>query len=124
MVTLRDQRDRIESAKAELAARRATVTSADRMVSVTVDANNAVVGLKFNTSKYRDMHPEQLAHVLVDVLGRARAQMADAAVEVFGPLVDERTDLRAAMAGGGELDAAFAAIWDEAPSDAFGRRRS
>jgi DNA-binding protein YbaB len=122
MATLRDQRDRIESAKAELAARKASVTSADHLVTVTVDAHNAVVDIKFHTTKYRTMAPDQLSRTLVDVLGRARQEMADAVVEVFGPLMDQRTDLRAAMAGNTEVDAAFASIWNEAPPDALDRR--
>ncbi|MFS8099759.1 YbaB/EbfC family nucleoid-associated protein [Lentzea alba] len=121
MAALRDQRERIEAAKAELAARTASVTSADRMVTVTMDAHNTVVGLKFNTTKYRSMPPEQLARTLVEVLGRARQQMTDATVEIFGPLMDQRADLRAAMTGNTEVDDVFSSIWKEAPSDVLGR---
>jgi len=123
MATLTAQRDRIEEAKAELATRTSSVTSTDHMVTVTVDANNKVVGLKFNTTKYRSMHPDQLAQVLLEVLGTARQQMADTAAEVFGPLLDARTDLRAAMAGNTEVDAMFAPVWGLAPTDPFGRKR-
>ncbi|OXM52248.1 hypothetical protein CFP75_10985 [Amycolatopsis alba DSM 44262] len=123
MVTLRDQRDRIESAKADLASRTSSATSMDRMVTVTMNAQNSVVGLKFNTTKYRSMPPEQLARTLLDVLETARLQMANTAVEVFGPLMDQRDDLRAAMTGGTEVDKAFSALWKEAPSDVFGRGR-
>lgn len=121
MAALRDQRERIDAAKAELEARTASVTSADHMVTVTMNAQNAVVGLKFNTTKYRSMPPDQLAQTLIEVLGQARQEMTEAAVEVFGPLMDQRTDLRAAMAGNTEVDAAFASIWNEAPADVFGR---
>jgi DNA-binding protein YbaB len=123
MVTLRDQRDRIESAKADLASRTTSATSPDRMVTVTMDAQNSVVGLKFNTTKYRSMPPEQLATTLLDVLDRARREMADTVVEVFGPLMDQRDDLRAAMTGGTDVDKVFSALWKEAPSDVFGRGR-
>ncbi|GAA2792964.1 YbaB/EbfC family nucleoid-associated protein [Crossiella cryophila] len=123
MDTLREQRDRIESAKADLAARTASATSADHLVTVTVDAQNAVVGLKFHTAKYRTMPPEQLSRTLLEVLERARAEMAEVTLEVFGPLLDQRADLRAAMAGETPADAAFAAIWDEAPPDALRRER-
>ncbi|WP_414941844.1 YbaB/EbfC family nucleoid-associated protein [Amycolatopsis sp. cmx-11-51] len=122
MATLKDQRDRIESAKAELASRTTSATSADHLVTVTVDAQNTVVGMKFHTTKYRSMPPEQLARTLLDVLGRARREMADTVVEVFGPLMDQRDDLRAAMTGTTEVDKAFSALWNEAPSDVFGRR--
>ncbi len=123
MATLKDQRDRIESAKAELASRTTSATSADHLVTVTVDAQNTVVGMKFHTTRYRSMAPEQLARTLVDVLGRARREMADTVVEVFGPLMDQRDDLRAAMTGNTKVDKAFAGLWNEAPSDVFGRRR-
>ena len=123
MVTLRDQRDRIEAAKAELASRTTSATSPDRMVTVTMNAENSVVGLKFNTTKYRSMPPEQLARTLLDVLERARREMADTVVEVFGPLMDQHDDLRAAMTGGTDVDKAFSALWKEAPSDVFGRGR-
>ncbi|MEU5692064.1 YbaB/EbfC family nucleoid-associated protein [Actinosynnema sp. NPDC020468] len=123
MATLRDQRDRIEGAKAELAARTASATSPDRMVTATVDVEGAVVALKFATTRYRSMPPEQLASTLLDVLGRARQEMRDAVVEVFEPLVEQRADLRAAMAGTTPVDAAFAAIWDEAPPGPFDRRK-
>ena len=123
MATLRDQRERIDAAKAELEARTASATSPDHMVTVTVDAQSAVVGIKFHTTRYRSMPPEQLSRTLLDVLGRAKQEMADAVVEVFGPLMDQRTDLRAAMSGHTELDDAFSAIWNEAPTDVFGRGR-
>ncbi|ANN16147.1 hypothetical protein SD37_11190 [Amycolatopsis orientalis] len=123
MVTLRDQHDRIESAKADLASRRSSATSADRLVTVTMDSRNSVVGIKFNTTKYRTMPPEQLARTLLEVLERARLDMADTVVEVFGPLMDQRDDLRAAMTGNTEVDKVFSALWKEAPADAFGRGR-
>ncbi len=123
MAMLKDQRDRIESAKADLASRTSSATSADHMVTVTVDAQNSVVGIKFNTTKYRSMPPEQLARTLLDVLGRAKEGMTDTVVEVFGPLMDQRDDLRAAMAGNTEVDKMFSGLWKEAPSDAFGRGR-
>ncbi|MFC4084147.1 YbaB/EbfC family nucleoid-associated protein [Amycolatopsis samaneae] len=120
---LREQRERIESAKAELAARTASVTSPDHLVTVTMDSRNAVVDLKFHTAKYRTMPPEQLARTLLDVLGKAREQMAEEVVETFGPLLDQREHLRAAMAGHTEVDSAFAAIWGERPSEALRTRR-
>ncbi|MEV6907499.1 YbaB/EbfC family nucleoid-associated protein [Amycolatopsis sp. NPDC051071] len=123
MVMLKDQRDRIESAKADLASRTSSATSADRMVTVTMDAQNSVVGIKFNTTKYRSMPPEQLARTLLDVLERARQDMTDTVVEVFGPLMDQREDLRAAMTGSTDVDKMFSDLWKEAPSDAFGRGR-
>ncbi|MER7859249.1 YbaB/EbfC family nucleoid-associated protein [Amycolatopsis japonica] len=123
MVTLREQRERIESAKADLAARTASATSADHMVTVTVDSQNSLVGVKFNTTKYRSMPPEQLARTLIEVVERARQEMTDTVVEVFGPLMDQRDDLRAAMTGNTDVDKAFAPLFDEAPSDGFGRRR-
>lgn len=123
MVTLKDQRDRIESAKADLASRTTSATSADHLVTVTVDAKNSLVGLKFHTTKYRSMPPEQLSKTLIETFERARREMADTIVEVFGPLMDQRADLRAAMTGTTEVDKMFAPLWNEAPSDVFGGRR-
>ncbi|MFD5093064.1 YbaB/EbfC family nucleoid-associated protein [Amycolatopsis thailandensis] len=123
MVTLREQHDRIEAAKADLASRTSSATSADRMVTVTMDAQNSVVGLKFNTTRYRSMPPEQLARVLLEVLGQARQGVADTVAEVFGPLMDQRGDLRAAMTGTTEVDKIFSELWKDAPSDVFGRGR-
>lgn len=115
MATLKEQRDRLDAAQADIEARTASATSHDRMVTVTVDARNAVVGIEFHTTRYRSMPPAQLSEVLVDTFGQACRTMARAVDEVFRPFVAERDRLRAAMAGDTPVDRAFQQVWEQAP---------
>ncbi len=71
----------------------------NRLVAATVNARGELVGLKFHTEGYRDMAPAELANAILDVVTRAREQMANRVAEVYKPLTPEGVDLDSAMNG-------------------------
>ncbi|MFH8579371.1 YbaB/EbfC family nucleoid-associated protein [Streptomyces zaomyceticus] len=81
MSALHDQRDRMLAAKRELDAATASVTSKDRMVSVTVGPQGQVVSMTFHTKAYQSMAPAELAAALIAVLNEARAKMGSHVIE-------------------------------------------
>ncbi|RSS60976.1 YbaB/EbfC family nucleoid-associated protein [Streptomyces sp. WAC06614] len=81
MAALHEQRDKMLAAKQELEAATATVTSKDRMVSVTVGPQGQVVSMTFHTKGYLGMAPAELAAALVTVLNDARAEMGAQVIE-------------------------------------------
>ena len=58
------------------------------MVSATVDSRGVLVGLKFNTTRYRTMAPAQLAAAITEVVEQANAEMSAAVNEIMAPLRD------------------------------------
>jgi hypothetical protein len=85
---LAETRSRAAEAVASLERRKATATSTDHMVSATVDSRGVLVGLKFNTTKYRTMAPAQLAAAITEVVGEANAEMSTTVDEILAPLRD------------------------------------
>ncbi|WP_435972359.1 YbaB/EbfC family nucleoid-associated protein [Streptomyces sp. Qhu_M48] len=81
MSALHDHRDRMLAAKRELDEATASVTSKDRMVSVTVGPQGQVVSLTFHTKAYQSMAPAELSAALVNVLNEARATMGSQVIE-------------------------------------------
>ncbi|GAA3366784.1 YbaB/EbfC family nucleoid-associated protein [Saccharopolyspora gregorii] len=51
-----------------------TVQAKDRSLEMTFDGGGELSELKFNGTKYRNMAPAQLAHVIVETLQQGRAQ--------------------------------------------------
>ncbi|GHH80319.1 hypothetical protein GCM10018793_35230 [Streptomyces sulfonofaciens] len=77
-------------AKAEEELRGASVTlrSKDRAVEVTVTAQGELTGLRFLENKYRTMAASELAASVLDVVGRARMQMARRVMDTFQPFTE------------------------------------
>ncbi|RZU53467.1 YbaB/EbfC DNA-binding family protein [Krasilnikovia cinnamomea] len=61
----------------------ATVTSAQGLVTVTVDARSEITSLTFNSQQYRRMAAAELAHVVLDTVKRARASVLQQMTEVM-----------------------------------------
>ncbi|MFD3945157.1 YbaB/EbfC family nucleoid-associated protein [Streptomyces sp. NPDC058579] len=81
MSALYEQRDRMLAVKRDLDESTASVTSKDRMVSVTVGPQGQVVSLTFHTKAYQTMAPAELTAVLLTVLNDARARMGAQVIE-------------------------------------------
>jgi hypothetical protein len=61
----------------------ASATSPQGLVTIQVDAQGEVRAIVFNSKDYRTMAPAELAHVLVDTIGRARKSVVQQLVEVL-----------------------------------------
>jgi DNA-binding protein YbaB len=81
MSALYEQRDKMLAVKRDLESATASVTSKDRMVSVTVGPQGQVVSLTFHNKAYQAMAPAELSAALVAVLNDARARMGTQVIE-------------------------------------------
>jgi DNA-binding protein YbaB len=110
MASLQEQRTKMAAAAKELQAATASVTSKDRMVTVTVGAQGQVVSLTFHTTAYRSMAPAQLATLLTDLLNEARADIGDRVVATMSSFRGVGEALRASMTDGTELEELLAPL--------------
>jgi DNA-binding protein YbaB len=102
---LAEHSDRLRRARSFLEAQRATATSNDHMVSVTVDSRGDIAELKFHTTRYRSMAPAELAAAVTGVIAEARAQMAELVAETLAPLAPRGLSPADRLPGGnGELE--------------------
>jgi DNA-binding protein YbaB len=104
MNRLAEHRERLLATSRELAAATSSVTSKDRMVTVTIGAKGEIGSLVFNTRAYRNMAPAELSSVLIDVLNRARGQMADKVASAYGSVTGLGPSVGDVLRGGTELD--------------------
>ncbi|MEV4560475.1 YbaB/EbfC family nucleoid-associated protein [Kitasatospora sp. NPDC049285] len=77
MAVMREQQQKMAAAKAELDKVTTTVTSKDRLVSVTVGPQGQVTSIKFLNTAYQSMAPAELSAALVTVLNEARGRMGE-----------------------------------------------
>ncbi|WP_253874417.1 YbaB/EbfC family nucleoid-associated protein [Actinomadura rupiterrae] len=89
-----EQTARLRSTGAELRERTASATSANRLVTATVDARGGLVGLTFNTTRYRTMAPAELAAAVSETVVEAQRTMAEQVSEAFEPLRADKERLR------------------------------
>ncbi|MFF0486597.1 YbaB/EbfC family nucleoid-associated protein [Streptomyces sp. NPDC004435] len=125
MSALHEQRDKMLEAKRELDAATASVTSKDRMVSVTVGPQGQVVSMTFHTRAYQSMAPAELAAALVTVLNEARARMGSEVIERIKGFQDFGGHLRSVTGLAGtpvEIDALLKPLRAMAP--AFGQEEA
>ncbi|MCG8916457.1 YbaB/EbfC family DNA-binding protein [Actinokineospora sp. PR83] len=61
-----------------------TVHAKDRSLSMTVDGRGELLEMAFTGGKYKSMPPAQLAHVIVETLGRAKAESMAKISEAMG----------------------------------------
>lgn len=64
------------------------------MVSATVNARGEIAELRFHTDKYRMMAPAELASAVVEVVERARRDVAQQVSTAMGGLVPGDTSAR------------------------------
>lgn len=95
-----ERRAQIMELQREFQSAAVTSTSKDRTVEVTVDAQGGITGLRFLNTKYRTMPSAELAAVLMQTIGDARAQVAQQVLEAFQPLSGKQLG----GGGGGGLD--------------------
>ncbi|WP_275041849.1 YbaB/EbfC family nucleoid-associated protein [Nocardiopsis potens] len=93
----------MESATAE-------AVSKDRMVSAKVNARGEIDELRFHTSKYRTMAPAELSAAVLDVIGRARAEMEQRVADALGPVAPGTPESRAEVIRGGDPSAFLAEL--------------
>ncbi|MEV0263953.1 YbaB/EbfC family nucleoid-associated protein [Streptomyces sp. NPDC050617] len=110
MADLANHTQRIQELQKNLAETRTSVTSRDRMVTVTLTARGEIAELKFNTEDYRSMPRAQLATVLTTTLNEARAKMTSQVSSQVRPLMGEQTQLAEGMFGGHSMDELLAPL--------------
>nr|WP_285762000.1 hypothetical protein [Nocardiopsis ansamitocini] len=64
-----------------------------------VNAKGELVELKFHTQKYRQMAPAELSAAVVDVIERARRQMAVKVTQAYAQFAPEGVDMDAIATG-------------------------
>ncbi|WP_369406319.1 YbaB/EbfC family nucleoid-associated protein [Nocardiopsis trehalosi] len=89
----------MEDASANLEQATEEAVAKNRLVAATVNASGELVDLKFHTQSYRDMAPTELASAILDVVGRARGQMAKRVAELYQPFAPPGVDMDDLMKG-------------------------
>lgn len=84
---LRQTQERLAEASANLESVTAEAVSKDRMLSVTVNARGEIAEMRFHTEKYRMMAPAELAAAVIEVVERARRDVAQQVSTSMGALV-------------------------------------
>jgi DNA-binding protein YbaB len=84
---LRQSQERLAEASANLESVTAEAASKDRMLSVTVNARGEIAERRFHTEKYRMMAPAELAAAIIEVVERARRDVAQQVSTAMGTLV-------------------------------------
>lgn len=96
---------RIAEARRAAEDRRVTVRAPDGEASLELDGTGGVRSLVFHDDAYRDLEPEELAEMIVDLFTRAQAEVRTTALEALPPspvtgltprqLLDPGTDIAA-----------------------------
>ncbi|MCX2731502.1 YbaB/EbfC family DNA-binding protein [Saccharopolyspora sp. NFXS83] len=76
-----------------------TVQAKDRSLEMIFDGGGELAELKFNGTKYRNMAPAQLAHVIVETLQQGRAQSMAKMTDLMGSDVLPGIDLAGLATG-------------------------
>ncbi|WP_260193987.1 YbaB/EbfC family nucleoid-associated protein [Actinophytocola gossypii] len=99
----RRSREQLGAVHRALAAVSASVTSEDRLVTVTVGAQGQLTGLVIVESAYRTLRPHELAARIVELTAAAAAKVTRAAGEVLAPVLPRGTDPEALLRGTADL---------------------
>ncbi len=99
----RRSRERLVAAQRELAAVRASASSADGSVTATVGVRSALTGLTIDDRAYERYRPAELAAEIVRLTARATAEAFASAGEVLAPALESGTDPQALLLGTGDL---------------------
>ncbi|AOS61694.1 YbaB/EbfC family nucleoid-associated protein [Actinoalloteichus hymeniacidonis] len=93
MGQLRKQTDQLRDAQAEAAAASAKVSSADGLVTATVDASGALTRLEFAPSAFARSTPEKLGRTATEVVRQASTQVGQRVADIMAPLHEGTPDL-------------------------------
>lgn len=64
-----------------------------------MNASGDLIDLKFHTKAYRDMAPAELSDTIIEVVKRARGQMAERVATLYQPFAPEGIDMEQVMQG-------------------------
>ncbi|MFE9612477.1 YbaB/EbfC family nucleoid-associated protein [Streptomyces sp. NPDC006012] len=109
---VREHARKLADVQRELAERTATARSKDRAISVTVGIQGEVQEIKFHNEDYRQMDPVRLGKTLVELIGRAQAEGAEAARAAFEPLRGKGAEMRRSMLAGSPIEDMLAPLRD------------
>ncbi|MEV4759505.1 YbaB/EbfC family nucleoid-associated protein [Micromonospora sp. NPDC049559] len=91
--------------EARVADSRTTVTTKNRALSVTVNAQGELVEVKFPTGAYRTMAPAELAGLLVDAVRDAQLQARQQAAQLLQALLPAGVPVLDMLTGPVDFDA-------------------
>lgn len=97
------QRNNLVDLQQKMRSISATVVSARREVSVTVSHTGVVTEIKFPTSAYRRLTPQELASLIMKTIDDARDTAATEAAEVIAPLLPKGLNAKALMRGNADI---------------------
>jgi hypothetical protein len=75
-----------------------------------VGAQGELRDVRFHGLEYRQLPPAKLSALLVELVGKARAEMAGKVSEAFAPFAGGGDFIRRSMTGGTELDEVLAPL--------------
>ena len=104
LLTAAYERQRAEFAelRQRVAAASSTVTSKNRMITVTVDAGGEITSLKFNTQAYRSMAQAELATAVLETIQEASQAVRSTVEQAVAPMLP--SGMSFADATSGEID--------------------
>jgi DNA-binding protein YbaB len=104
--------ERLGKLREKLAKGSVKVMSADRMVTIELDATGELSAVRFNTQKYRRMAPAELSTVLLETITKAREQSRERIVGAFRSVMPTGVGLGLDDLLGGQRD--LEAMFDSA----------
>jgi len=107
----------ISQVQADLVGRRATVKSKNRMVSVVVDAQGAVVDLTFHSRAYRAMPAAELSALLVETIGQAREQAMAELASMFSAVLPSAVPVADMLSGTADIEKMMSDMMRQVPTD-------
>ncbi|MBP2474632.1 DNA-binding protein YbaB [Crossiella equi] len=112
----RDQLGGVQRAFREI---RASASSEDGLVEVTVGPRGTLLDLRITENAYQRYRAGELAQVIVRVTAQAAAQAEAVAQQALAPLLPADADPRAVLEGSGDLTPAELAVRRPAPEIDF-----
>lgn len=105
---LRQQQERLAAIQDQLSGAGASATSADHMVTVTLDGRGEVHDVTFHTTRFRKLAPAELGAAIVATIRSARADALKRTFAAYQQFLPAGLDLRKVMAGDFDIDDLFA----------------
>ncbi|MGP4014989.1 YbaB/EbfC family nucleoid-associated protein [Saccharopolyspora sp. 5N708] len=93
------QLEGINEMRRRLTALSATAVSPKREVSVTVAAQGVITELKFLTSAYRRLPPNELADLVTRTIAEARDKVTEQTAEIMAPMLPPGMDAKSMLTG-------------------------
>ncbi|WP_243789328.1 YbaB/EbfC family nucleoid-associated protein [Saccharopolyspora gloriosae] len=97
------QTRQLQEAQEAAASATATVTSADGLVTATVDSAGSLVDLEFAAASFQRSDPKRLARTAADTVRRASAQVQQRLTELMSPITEGMPDLADLVEGAPSL---------------------